>query len=324
MSLDLYNYRTEKPFTQKNLVTLQDYSRDEIYLLLSTALDLKKKQKAGIPHPYLSGKALGMIFTKASTRTRVSFEVGIHQLGGYALYLNAGDIQLGRGETISDTARVLSRYLDGIMIRTFKQQDVEELAKHSSIPVINGLTDLLHPCQVLDDLMTIYENKGALSGLKLAFIGDGNNMSHSLLIGCTKVGIHISVACPEGYMPNQKIVEMARENGKETGANVIITHDPVEAVCNADVVYTDVWASMGQEKDFKNRVEHFMPYQVNNKLFSYAKHDAIFMHCLPAHRSEEVTADVIDGPHSVVFDEAENRLHMHKAIMVLLMGDRKE
>ncbi|NLO82144.1 MAG: ornithine carbamoyltransferase [Clostridiales bacterium] len=322
MKLDLYNYQAEKAFMQKHLIKLQDYSQDEIYQVLSKALELKQKHKEKIPHPYLSGKSLGMIFTKSSTRTRVSFEVGIYQLGGYALFLNANDIQLGRGETIGDTASVLSRYLDGLMIRTFRQEDVEELAQYSSIPVINGLTDLLHPCQVLADLMTIYEKKGALAGLKLAFIGDGNNVCHSLLIGCTKVGMHISVACPEGYLPKQEIMETAMKNGMATGADVLITHDPLEAIRDADVVYTDVWASMGQEEDFVNRVKHFSPYQVNIKLFSHAKDDAIFMHCLPAHRGEEVTSDVIDGPRSVVFDEAENRLHAHKAIMVLLMGDR--
>jgi ornithine carbamoyltransferase len=322
MTPDLYNYQAEKPFSQKDLVTLQDYSQDEIYQILGKALDLKQKHKAGIPHPYLSGKTLGMIFSKSSTRTRVSFDVGIYQLGGYAVVLNTGDIQLNRGETISDTAKVLSRYLDGIMIRTYKQQDVEELARYSSIPVINGLTDLFHPCQVLADLMTIYEKKNTLAGLKLAYIGDGNNMSHSLLIGCTKVGMHISAACPENYTPEPEIIEKARKNGMVTGAEVLVTQDPVEAIRDADVVYTDVWVSMGREEESAQRINQFATYQVNRELFSHAKHDAIFMHCLPAHRGEEVTSDIIDGPNSVVFDEAENRLHAQKAIMALLMADK--
>lgn len=320
--MDLYNYKPQKPFSQKHLITLQDYSQDEIYQVLSTAFDLKKKLKANIPHPYLKGKTLGMIFTKSSTRTRVSFEVGIYQLGGYGLFLNANDIQLGRGEAISDTARVLSRYLDGIMIRTFKQEDVEQLAKYSSVPIINGLTDLLHPCQILADLMTIYEKKGTLSGLKLAFIGDGNNVAHSLLIGCTKVGMHISIASPKGYEPKEEIVKMAKENGVATGSNVLISNDPIEAIRDADVVYTDVWASMGQEHESESRAKVFAPYQVNKELFWHAKGDAIFLHCLPAHRGQEVTNDIIDSPQSAVFDEAENRLHVHKAIMVLLMGNK--
>jgi len=323
MNIDLYNYKPQNPFSQRHLISLQDYSQDEIYQVLSTAFDLKQKLKSKIPHPYLQGKTLGMIFTKSSTRTRVSFEVGIYQLGGYGLFLNANDIQLGRGEIISDTAKVLSRYLDGIMIRTFKQQDVEDLAKYGSIPVINGLTDLLHPCQILADLMTVYEKKGTLAKLKLAFIGDGNNVAHSLLIGCTKVGMNISIASPKGYEPRQEIVQKAMDNGGATGANVLITNNPVEAIQDADVVYTDVWASMGQEHDFENRLKVFSPYQVNKELFSHAKDDAIFLHCLPAHRGEEVTTDVIDGPQSVVFDEAENRLHVHKAVMVLLMSDKQ-
>lgn len=319
--MDLYNYTPKNPFKKKHLLSLKDYSADEIYKIISLALKLKSEYKKGIPHPILKGKALGMIFAKSSTRTRVSFEVGIHQLGGYGLFLNSSDIQLGRGETIKDTAKVLSRYLDGIMIRTFDQQDVEDLAKYSSIPVINGLTDLFHPCQILADLMTIYEVKGKLKGLKLAYIGDGNNVAHSLLLGCSIVGMDISVACPAGYEPNEKIVELAQNNSLTSGSQVCITHDPKKAATEADIVYTDVWASMGQEKEAQQRIKAFASYQVNAKLFSLANDHAIFLHCLPAHRGEEVTEEVIDGPQSFIYHQAENRLHAQKAIMVLLMGD---
>jgi ornithine carbamoyltransferase len=318
--MDLYNYTPEKEFKQKHLLSLQDYTADEINQILHLALKLKSKQKKGIPHPILRGKILGMIFTKSSTRTRVSFEVGIQQLGGYGLFLSSRDIQLERGETIQDTGRVLSRYLDGIMIRTYKQQDVEDLALYSSVPVINGLTDLLHPCQILADILTIYEAKGCLKGLKLAYIGDGNNVAHSLLIGCTKLGIDISVASPEGYKPKPEIIDLALKNSTLSGSRVEITVSPEIAVQNADVVYTDVWASMGQETEVVERRKVFASYQVNSRLMSLAHPDAIFLHCLPAHRGEEVTADVIDGPRSMVFEEAENRLHVQKAVMVLLMG----
>lgn len=318
--MDLYNYVPENKFSQKHLLTLQDYTADEIYQILHLALVLKSKQKKGISHPILHGKTLGMIFSKPSTRTRVSFEVGIQQLGGYGLFLNSQDIQLGRGETIQDTARVLSRYLDGIMIRTYAQQDVEDLARYGSIPVINGLTDLFHPCQILADILTIYEAKGKLKGLKLAYVGDGNNVSHSLLIGCTKVGMDISIASPEGYEPKPGIVDLSLKNSSLSGSKVEITNDPEVAVKDADVVYTDVWASMGQEKEAAERRKIFAPYQVNTKLMSLAHQDAIFLHCLPAHRGEEVSADVIDGPKSLVFEEAENRLHVQKAVMALLMG----
>lgn len=304
----------------RHLVNLQDYDEWEIYDLINLALRLKEEQKKGIPHPILSNKALGMIFSKASTRTRVSFEVGIYQLGGYGLFLNSSDIQLGRGETIEDTARVLSRYLDGIMIRTYAQEDVEELARYSTIPVINGLTDMFHPCQILADLMTIYETKGQLKGLKLAYVGDGNNVAHSLLIGCTKVGMNISIACPTGYEPHKNVIDWAIGNSKSSGSLVNITSQPKEAVWDADIVYTDVWTSMGQEKESNERLKAFAPYQVNQSLFSLAKPDAIFLHCLPAHRGEEVTSEVIDGPQSLVFEEAENRLHVQKAVMVSLMG----
>lgn len=310
---------TNKP-PVRHLVNLQDYDEWEIYDLINLALRLKEEQKKGIPHPILSNKALGMIFSKASTRTRVSFEVGIYQLGGYGLFLNSSDIQLGRGETIEDTAKVLSRYLDGIMIRTYAQEDVEELARYSTIPVINGLTDMFHPCQILADLMTIYETKGQLKGLKLAYVGDGNNVAHSLLIGCTKVGMNISIACPTGYEPHKNVIDWAIGNSKSSGSLVNITSQPKEAVWDADIVYTDVWTSMGQEKESNERLKAFAPYQVNQSLFSLAKPDAIFLHCLPAYRGEEVTSEVIDGPQSLVFEEAENRLHVQKAVMVSLMG----
>ncbi len=323
MDLDLYNYKKKKAFSQKHLLGLSYLTDDEIYQILSLALKLKDENKRGISHHHLKGKTLGMIFQKSSTRTRVSFEVGIYQLGGYGLFLSSADLQLGRGETIEDTARVLSRYLDGIMIRTYKQQDVEDLAKYGTIPVINGLTDLLHPCQVLADLMTIYEVKHRFKGLKLTYIGDGNNMAHSLLVGCSKVGMDIAVACPKGYEPKAEIVALAQENAGFHGSSVTITKDPQRAMEGADCVYSDVWASMGQEDEINTRMSAFKGFQMNKELFSQAKKDAIFLHCLPAHRSEEVTEDVIDGSQSVVFDQAENRLHAQKAVMVLLMGRQK-
>lgn len=303
----------------RDLLSLHHFTPAEIELILDTAGYLRDLQKKGVQHHYLQGKTLGMIFQKSSTRTRVSFEVGIYQLGGAALFLSSSDIQLGRGETVSDTARVLSRYVDGIMIRTYAQSDVEELARYADVPVINGLTDLLHPCQVLADLLTIKQAKGTLSGLKLAFVGDGNNMAHSFLFGCAKTGINITVASPEGYMPNPEIVTAAIADATETGAEIKVVNDPAEAVAGADVVVTDVWASMGQESEQAKRAEDFAPYQVSGGLVKHAREDFIFLHCLPAHRGEEVTAEVIDGPHSVVWDEAENRLHAQKAVMALLM-----
>ncbi|NLB41173.1 MAG: ornithine carbamoyltransferase [Clostridiales bacterium] len=318
-NLDLNNYIAEKPFSQKLLLSLQDYSADEIYQVIALGMQLKDEQKNNVPHHILKGKTLAMIFTKSSTRTRVSFEVGIYQLGGIGLFLSSSDIQLGRGETISDTAKVLSRYVDGIMIRTYKQSDVDDLAKYGSVPVINALTDLLHPCQALADLMTIYEKKGKLTGLKMAFLGDGNNMSHSLMIACSKMGMDFSIGCSPGYEPNKEIFAMAKQNALSSGSVIEVTYDPKEAIKDADVVYTDVWSSMGQEEEFEIRQKALFPYQVNCELFSYAKPDAIFEHCLPAHRGEEVTTEIIDGPNSVVFDEAENRLHVQKAVMALLM-----
>ncbi len=306
----------------KDFISLHDLTKEEISALLELALKLKDENKKGIEHHLLKGKTLGMIFTKSSTRTRVSFEVGMTQLGGYPLFLSSNDIQLGRGETIYDTAKVLERYLDGIMIRTFAHSDVLELAEHADIPVINALTDLLHPCQVLADLQTIYEHKGTLEGLKFAYIGDGNNMAHSIMYGCGKMGINCAIATPEGYAPADEVSENAKDDFKKSGARLLITNDPKEAISNADIVYTDTWVSMGQESEKAERIKIFMPYQVNKDLFYMAKSDALFMHCLPAYRGYEVTEDVIDGKNSVIFDEAENRLHAQKAIMATLMGGK--
>jgi ornithine carbamoyltransferase len=304
----------------KHLISLHDLNIDEFEQIFRLSEKLKRQLKEGVPHQLLKGKTLGMIFTKSSTRTRVSFETGMYQMGGYPLFLSANDIQLGRGETIYDTAQVLSRYVDGIMIRTYAHNDVIELAQYGTIPVINGLTDIMHPCQILADLFTINEHKGMLKGLKLAYIGDGNNIANTLLHGCAKVGMHISVASPEGYECDRQIVAEAIEDAKETGAEIELTNDPQKAIKDADVVYTDTWVSMGQEAEKQQRIEVFMPYQVDGKLFSLAKEDAVFLHCLPAYRGFEVTEDVIDGPQSLIFDEAENRLHVQKAIMALLMG----
>lgn len=305
----------------KDFLQLSDFTSEEILYLLKVAGELKSLQKQGKPHPSLSGKVLGMIFEKSSTRTRVSFEVGMLQLGGHAIFLSSKDIQLGRGESISDTAKVLSRYVDGIMIRTFSHEKVEEMAKHASVPVINGLTDLQHPTQVLADLLTILEHKGKLSGLKLCYIGDGNNnMAHSLMEGAIKVGMDISIASPLGYMPNNDIVAKAEEDAAITGRSITITNDPIEAISDADVVVTDVWTSMGQEEETEKRLKAFEAFQVNTELCKHAKNDFLFLHCLPAHRDEEVTGEIIDGPHSVVFDEAENRLHAQKAILHVLLA----
>ncbi|AEY67803.1 ornithine carbamoyltransferase [Clostridium sp. BNL1100] len=304
----------------KHLLSLNDLSTDEIHDLLKLSGKLKRQTKEGVQHHLLKGKTLGMIFTKSSTRTRVSFEVGMYQLGGYSLFLSSNDIQLGRGESIFDTANVLSRYIDGIMIRTFKQSDVEDLAKYGTIPVINGLTDEMHPCQILADLLTVYEHKGKLEGLKLAYIGDGNNVAHSLLHGCAKTGMDIAIASPKGYECDSRYVDEAKEAAKSSGSKVVLTQDPVEAIANADVVYADTWISMGQEDQKKEKLNIFMPYQINSQLFAKAKEDAIFLHCLPAYRGYEVTDDVIDGAQSVIFDEAENRLHAQKAVMATLIG----
>ncbi|MBQ4631702.1 MAG: ornithine carbamoyltransferase [Clostridia bacterium] len=305
----------------KHLISLYDCTTEEIHNFLKLAIKLKKENKEGKTHHILKGKTLGMIFTKSSTRTRVSFEVGMYQLGGQALFLSSNDIQLGRGETIYDTANVLSRYLDGIMIRTYAHQDVLDLAKYGQISIINGLTDYLHPCQILADLQTVYEHKGKLEGLTLSYVGDGNNISNSLLHGCTKVGMNINIASPKGYECDAECIDHAKETAAKTGCKVLLTDDPAEAVSGADVVVTDTWVSMGQESEKQERIKIFGGYTVDDKLFGMAKEDAIFMHCLPAYRGYEVTDSVIDGPRSVIFDEAENRLHAQKAVMATLMAD---
>ena len=298
----------------KHLLKLGDLSTEQIIEILDLADTLKAEKKAGIEHHHLKGKTLGMIFTKASTRTRVSFEVGMYQLGGNALFLSGNDLQIGRGEPIEDTARVLSRFLDGIMIRTFKQDDVEKLAEYGSIPIINGLTDYCHPCQVLADLQTIREFKGKLAGLKLAFIGDGNNMANSLIVGCIKVGMSVSIACPNGYEPDADIVKWGYQQGKLT-----ITNNPLEAAEGADVVYTDVWASMGQEGEAQIRMKAFSGFQVNAELMALANEGAMVQHCLPAHRGEEITAEVLEAHANEIFEEAENRMHAQKAVLVTLL-----
>jgi len=303
----------------RDFLALADYTSEELEYLIQFAIELKRKQKAGEPHQLLKGKSLGMIFEKSSTRTRVSFEVGMYQLGGQALFLSKNDIQLGRGETIWDTAQTMSRYLDGIMIRTFGHRNVIELARGATVPVINGLTDSAHPCQALTDYMTALEHKGKLRGLKMAYIGDGNNMVHSLMVGAAKLGVDIAVATPEGYEPEADMTRQAVDFANKSGSKVIVCRDPREAIEGADLVYTDVWASMGFEAEQAEREKAFKNYQVNEELTKYAKSDYLFMHCLPAHRGEEVSAGVIDGAHSIVFDEAENRLHAQKAIMAAIM-----
>ena len=306
----------------KDMLSIHDLSVDEVHEILDLAGELKAKQKAGVPHHLLAGKTLGMIFEKSSTRTRVSFEVGMYQLGGQALFLSNRDLQLGRGEPIKDTARVLSRYLDGIMIRTFGHDRAEELAKYATVPVINALTDLLHPCQVLTDLLTIREHKGKhLHGLKMAYVGDGNNMTNSYMYGCAKAGMAFTAATPKGYEPDPQVTRNAMEDAKATGASIALMEDPVEAVKGADIVVTDTWASMGQEAEHEERKKIFAPYQVNRELLSHADKRAIVMHCLPAYRGEEITDEVMEAHAGVIFDEAENRLHVQKAVMALTMGD---
>ncbi len=302
----------------KHLLKLLDLSTDEIIDILNLADQLKYEQKHGIPHHHLKGMTLGMIFQKSSTRTRVSFETGMYQLGGQALFLSSRDLQIGRGEPVQDTARVLSRYLNGIMIRTFEQSEVENLAEYGSIPIINGLTDFCHPCQVLADLQTIREYKNKLDGLKFCYIGDGNNMANSLTVGCLKVGMSVSLACPEGYHPDPRILEFAKAYD-----NFKLVADPKEAAADADVLYTDVWASMGQEGEAEKRKIAFKGYQINDDVMSVAKSDAMVLHCLPAHREEEITAKVFEQHAADIFDEAENRLHAQKAVMVRLMAPEK-
>ncbi len=299
----------------KHLLKLLDLSSEEIIDLLNLADQLKYERKHNIPHPHLQGKTLGMIFQKASTRTRVSFETGMTQLGGHPLFLSSRDLQIGRGEPVQDTARVLSRYLDGIMIRTFEQKEVEDLASYGSIPIINGLTDFCHPCQVLADLMTIREYKGGFNGLKMCYIGDGNNMANSLIVGGLKVGMQVSIACPNNYQPDQKVLDFANANG-----GFSMTDSPVLAAENADVIFTDVWASMGQEDEAAQRRIAFNGYQVNDDVMGAAHADCMVQHCLPAHRGEEITEKVFEAHANEIFDEAENRLHAQKAVMVKLMG----
>ena len=304
----------------KHFIDINDLTHEEMINLLDLADKLKQQNKAGLEHKVLTGKTLGMIFAKSSTRTRVSFEVGMYQLGGHALFLSSQDIQLGRGETVADTARVMSRYLDGIMIRTFDHQDVLDLAEFGSIPIINGLTDLMHPCQALTDLMTIREHKGRLKGLKMAYLGDGNNMANSLLQAASLCGMDIAIATPADYGCDTVCIDQARKNAAAQGSKVIITTDAKEAVSGADVIYTDTWVSMGQEAEKASRIKIFTDYQVNSELMSLADNEAIFMHCLPAYRGLEVTEEVLEGPQSVIFDEAENRLHAQKAVMVRLLA----
>jgi ornithine carbamoyltransferase len=303
----------------RSLASLYDLTKEEIEEILKTSELLKLQLFRGEEHLLLKGKTLAMIFEKPSTRTRVSFEVGMFQLGGHALYLGINDLQLSRGETIGDTAQVLSRYVDGIMARVFAHQTILDLIKYSRVPVINGLSDFSHPCQGLADLFTIYEKRGRLSGLKLAYVGDGNNVAHSLFYGCSKVGINITLGCPKGYEPNPGVVSQAEKEAERTGTKVKVTNDPKEAVKGADIVYTDVWASMGKEKEHEERFNIFRPFQVNAQLVKEAKEDYLFMHCLPAHRGEEVTDEVANSKNSIIFDQAENRLHTQKALLALII-----
>ena len=300
----------------KHLLKMLDLSTEEITEILDLADQLKYELKHNIPHPHLKGKTLGMIFQKASTRTRVSFETGMYQLGGYPLFLSSNDLQIGRGEPVQDTARVLSRYLSGIMIRTFEQKEVEDLAQYGSIPIINGLTDFCHPCQVLADLMTIREFKGSFDGLKMCFIGDGNNMANSLIVGCLKVGMSVSIACPNDYQPPKEILDFAAGYGDKFE----MTDCPKQAAKDADVLITDVWASMGQEGEAEKRKKAFEGYQINDELMALAHSDAMVLHCLPAHREEEITEKVFEAHANEIFEEAENRLHAQKAVMVKLMA----
>ena len=304
---------------KKDLLKMEDLSKDEILDILNIADQLKYELKHGIKHHHLEGKTLGMIFEKSSTRTRVSFEAGMYQLGGYSLFLSSNDLQIGRGEPIQDTSRVLSRYLNGIMIRTFAQKEVELLAEYSSIPIINGLTDDEHPCQVLADLMTIRESKNILDGLKVAYIGDGNNMAHSLLVGCLTSGMNISLAIPNNYMIKEHYINKGIEISENNNLCFNIVNDPKEAAKDADVIITDVWASMGKETEINERIKAFKGYQVNSELMKLAKEDAIVLHCLPAHREEEITEEILEKHATTIFEEAENRLHVQKAILVKLM-----
>ena len=302
---------------KRDFIAINDWTTDEIKALFDLALDLKKKTRAGEEHHLLKGKTLAMIFQKPSARTRISFETGMYQLGGHALYLAPTDIGLGKRESAADIARVLSRYNDGIMARLFGHDLILQLTEHASVPVVNGLTDFNHPCQVLGDLMTVIEHRGSLNDLTFAYVGDGNNMVHSFLNAAQRLPMHLKLACPKGYDPDKKVMQAAKDAGIST---IELFRSPEEAVQNADVIYTDVWASMGQEKEAAKRKKIFKAFQVNEKLVSLARPDVKVMHCLPAHRGDEITDGVIDGPHSIVFDEAENRLHIQKAILVTVMG----
>jgi ornithine carbamoyltransferase len=303
-----------------HFLALSQFSKAELDALFALSRELKEKQKRGFEHRLLAGKTLAMIFEKASTRTRVSFEVGIYQLGGHGLFISSGTSQMGRGEPIRDTARTLSRYCDGVMIRTYGQEVVEEFARYSSIPVINGLTDLYHPCQIMADLFTVMEHRGSYEGLKIAWVGDGNNMANTWIEAAAILGFDLTLACPKGYGPSKKVMEWALARAT---SSIVLTDDPRVAVRDADVINTDVWASMGQEEEQLARVKAFAGFQVNESLVNLAKGNCMVLHCLPAHRDEEITDDVIEGPHSAVWDEAENRLHVQKAIMATLMGGRR-
>lgn len=320
MKADVLEFQKDTDLKGKDLLGMGDLSKSEIAEIIKFARLIKRIRTSGGDFKPLKGKTLGMIFQKPSTRTRVSFEVAMWQLGGYALFLNKNDLQLGRGETLEDTARVLSRYLDGIVIRAYSHEDVKILAEYADVPVINGLSDFEHPCQVLADFLTILEKKNALAGLKLAFIGDGaNNMANSLIFGCAKMGINLAIGAPKGYQPEPEVLEKALFHAKSNNSLIVVTEDPKEAARDADVIYTDVWTSMGQEAEESERKKTFSGYQVNEELLRTAKPDVIVMHCLPAHRGEEITEEVIEGPNSVVFDQAENRLHVQKAILALLL-----
>ncbi|CAH0344464.1 ornithine carbamoyltransferase [Bacillus sp. CECT 9360] len=305
---------------QKDFLALADIPGEQIIKLIELAKSIKKKHAMGEEYQPLTGKTLGMIFEKSSTRTRVSFEVGMLQLGGHALFLSGNDLQIGRGETVTDTAKVLSQYVDGIMIRTFEHKKVAELASAATIPVINGLTDTAHPCQALADLLTIQEVKGRLTGLKMAYLGDGNNMAHSLMMACAKTGMDFAIGCPKEYEPDYRIFEQAQKEAAFHGCSIEIHSSPEAAIKEADIVYSDVWTSMGQELENELRLQAFKDYQINAELIKHAKKDYMFMHCLPAHRGEEVTSEIIDGPQSIIFDQAGNRLHAQKAILVDLMS----
>lgn len=313
--------KKQKGLQHKDLLSIHDLTSEEVERILTMAQKLKRMQKIGVPHEYCKGKTLAMLFSKASTRTRISFETGFHQLGGHAIYLSDKDSQIGRGEPIRDTARVLSRMVDGIIVRTFAHASAVELAAYASIPVINGLTDLLHPCQALTDLLTIREHRKTFKGRKLVYVGDGNNMAHSLMYACAKVGMNMVCASPRGYQPDPVVVKQAQEDAALTGCTVTVEENIFKAAENADVLYADVWTSMGEEAERDVRMAALHEYQINSELLKVAREDALVMHCLPAHRGEEITEEVLEGPQSVVWDEAENRLHTQKAIMALLMSD---